>query len=257
MTSINSLVHAAGALERKLDTVANNLANASTTGFKADQAAFKEVLSTAQRVAPESTEESFLSHEYLDQYVGMDRSSVQVDEIGKDFSTGRLRQTGNQLDLALDGSGFFTLETPQGTRYTRAGSFKLDNEGRLVTFEGNRLMGENGEIRVNGSQVQISDAGQVSVDGEVVDTLRLAEFRRPQNLQKLGGNLFAPLHQDDVPIPAQNTAVKQGMLEDSNVNTVLEMTRMISAQRAYETVQRAMSNVDKLNERAISIARVG
>ncbi|MGA1598212.1 MAG: flagellar basal-body rod protein FlgF [bacterium] len=257
MTSINSLVHASGALERQLDTVANNLANASTTGYKADQAAFKEVLATVQRVAPESTEESFLSHEYLDEYVGMERSTVKVDEIGKNFTVGRLRQTGNQLDLALEGQGFFTVSTPQGMRYTRAGNFQLDGEGRMVTHDGFALMGQNGEIRVNGSELQVDAGGQVVVDGQVVDSLQINEFRRPQNLQKLGANLFAPVHSDDVPIPAQEVSLKQGMLEDSNVNTVLEMTRMITAQRAYETVQRAISNIDRIDERAISIARVG
>ncbi len=89
MSGLTSLVQAGGVLEKKIETVANNLANASTVGFKEDQPSFREVLSTVQRVVPQSDEENFLSHEYLDQYVGMDKSAVMVDEIGKNFTTGR------------------------------------------------------------------------------------------------------------------------------------------------------------------------
>ena len=90
MSGLTSLVQAGGVLEKKIETVANNLANASTVGFKEDQPSFREVLSTVQRVVPQSDEENFLSHEYLDQYVGMDKSAVMVDEIGKNFTTGRV-----------------------------------------------------------------------------------------------------------------------------------------------------------------------
>ena len=101
MSGMTSLVQAAGVIEHKMETVANNLANVNTVGFKEDQPSFREVLSTVQRVVPESLEERFLSHEYLDDYVGMDKSAVIVDEVGKNFEPGRLRSTGNDLDLQL------------------------------------------------------------------------------------------------------------------------------------------------------------
>ncbi|MED5483483.1 MAG: flagellar basal body protein, partial [SAR324 cluster bacterium] len=97
MSGMTSLVQAAGVIERKMETVSNNLANVNTVGFKEDQPSFREVLSNAQRVAPESLEERFLSHEYLDDYVGMDKSAVVVDEVGKNFEPGRMRTTGNDL----------------------------------------------------------------------------------------------------------------------------------------------------------------
>ena len=151
MSGLTSLVQAGGVLEKKIETVANNLANASTVGFKEDQPSFREVLSTVQRVVPQSDEENFLSHEYLDQYVGMDKSAVMVDEIGKNFTTGRFRDTGNELDLALENEGFFSISTPQGERFTRAGNFKLDSQGRMVTQDGFPLLGKKGPIQIKGN----------------------------------------------------------------------------------------------------------
>ena len=101
MSGMTSLVQAAGVIEHKMETVANNLANVNTVGFKEDQPSFREVLSTVQRVVPESLEERFLSHEYLDDYVGMDKSAVIVDEVGKNFVPGRIRSTGKSPTVQL------------------------------------------------------------------------------------------------------------------------------------------------------------
>ena len=101
MSGMTSLVQAAGVIEHKMETVANNLANVNTVGFKEDQPSFREVLSTVQRVVPESLEERFLSHEYLDDYVGMDKSAVIVDEVGKNFEPGRIRSTGKRPTVQL------------------------------------------------------------------------------------------------------------------------------------------------------------
>ena len=128
MSGITSLVQAAGVVEHKMETISNNLANVNTVGFKEDQPSFREILSTVQRITPESDEEKFLSHEYLDDYVSMDKSAVIVDEIGKNFELGRIRFTGNDLDFALANEGFFTIATPQGERYTRGGNFQLDSK---------------------------------------------------------------------------------------------------------------------------------
>ena len=257
MSGLSSLVQASGVLEKKIESVANNLANINTVGFKEDMPSFKEVLSIVQRVVPQSEEESFLAHEYLDQYVGMDKSAVMVDEIGKNFTTGRFRDTNNELDLALENEGFFSISTPQGERYTRDGQFKLDSQGRIVTYDGFPVLGNKGPIVVNGSgPMQVDENGQVAINGKVLDRLKTVRFRNQDKLQKLGQNFFAPIRSDDVPIPTKEVLVKQGMLEDSNVNSVMEMTRMVNATRSYEMVQRAISNLDALDEKAISISRV-
>ena len=244
-------------LEKKIETVANNLSNVNTVGFKEDQPSFREVLSIVQRVAPQSHEESFLSHEYLDQYVGMDKSAVMVDEIGKNFSIGRFRETGKELDLALENEGFFSIRTPQGERYTRAGNFKLDSQGRIVTYDGYPVQGKKGQLVIRvGGPIHIDENGQVAVNGKVLDRIQTIRFRDQNRLQKLGQGFYAPLHSDDVPIPSEDVIIKQGYLEDSNVNTVMEMTRMVNAARSYEMVQRAISNLDSMDEKAITLSRV-
>ena len=169
MSGMTSLVQAAGVIEHKMETVANNLANVNTVGFKEDQPSFREVLSAVQRIVPESLEERFLSHEYLDDYVGMDKSAVIVDEVGKNFEPGRMRFTGNDLDFAIANEGFFTIETPQGERFTRNGNFQMDSEGRIVTNEGFFVLGEKGPITVKNGPVHIDESGQVHVDGEISD----------------------------------------------------------------------------------------
>jgi flagellar basal-body rod protein FlgG len=257
MSGLKSLVQASGVLEKKMESVTNNLANVNTVGFKEDQPSFKEILSLSERVVPQSADENFLSHEYLDQYVGMDKSSVIIDEIGKNFSNGRFRVTDNELDLALENEGFFSISTPQGERFTRAGHFKLDGTGQLVTNSGYPVLGENGPILINESgRIEINESGYIAISGNIIDRLKTVRFRNENNLQKLGQNFYAPILSDDVPIPSEKIKVKQGTVEESNVNTVMEMTRMINATRSYEMVQKAITNLDKINEKAISISRI-
>ena len=239
-----------------METISNNLANVNTVGFKEDQPSFREVLSTVQRVTPESDEESFLSHEYLDDYVGMDKSAVVVDEVGKNFEIGRIRFTGNDLDFAISNEGFFSIKTPQGERYTRGGNFQLDSNGRFVNNDGYPVLGEKGEITVKEGSISVNESGQISVNGVIEDSFRLVRFRNQDKLQKLGQGFFAPININDLPIVSNEIKIKQGMLEDSNVNSMLEMTRMINATRAYESVHKALSRIDKLDETAIGLVKV-
>ena len=255
MSGMTSLVQAAGVIEHKMETIANNLSNVNTVGFKEDQLSFLEVLSSVQPVTPESQEERFLSHEYLDDYVGMDKSAVVVDEVGKNFEPGRMRSTGNDLDFAITNEGFFTIATPQGERFTRAGNFQLDVNGRIVTNDGYPVLGKKGEIVIKDGLVQVNESGQVTVDGVTKDFFRLVRFKNQDQLQKLGQGFFAPININDIPIASEKIKVKQGMLEDSNVNSMLEMTRMINATRAYESVNKALSRLDKLDEKAITMVQ--
>ena len=255
MSGITSLVQAAGVIEHKMETVSNNLANVNTVGFKEDQPSFREVLSNVQRITPESLEERFLSHEYLDDYVGMDKSAVVVDEVGKNFEPGRMRSTGNNLDFAISNEGFFTISTPQGERFTRAGNFQLDSTGRIVTNDGYPVLGGNGVITIKKGSIGVSESGLLSVDGIIADSFRLVRFRNQDQLQKLGQGFFAPVNSNDLPVASDEIKLRQGMLEDSNVNSLLEMTRMITATRAYESVHKALSRIDRLDEKAISLVQ--
>lgn len=257
MSGIYSLVSAGKAMERKVETSTNNLSNLDTVGYKEDQLTFREVLSTANRIVPESGEEKFLSHEYLDLYVGMDKSSVIVDGSDSNFEMGPLRYTQNPLDLALGTEGFFTIATPQGNRYSRAGQFNLDSQSKIVTDDGFPLLGKNGPITIKGKDIEIDESGSVYVDGNFVDSLKLVRFRDQAGLQKLGRSFYAPISSDNVPKDSDDIKVQQGMVEQSNVSTIKEMVGMIGANRAYESVRKAMSTVDRVDEKAISISRIG
>lgn len=256
MSSIYSLISAGNIFERQMDTSANNLANANSTGYKEDQLAFREILSKAQKIVPQSGEELFLNHENLDQYVGMDKSAVMVDSVGNNFAQGPMKATNNALDLALENEGFFAISTPQGERFTRNGSFTLDAKNQIVNSEGNVLLGQTGKpIVANGTVINIDENGGVAVDGQVVDSLKLVRFRNPNGLQKLGQGFYAPVDSDNPPVVNKEIRVKQGTIEDSNVNTVKEMVRMIQANRSYESVMKSMSHIDQLNKKAISIVQ--
>ncbi len=256
MSGIQSLISAGRAYEKTLESSSNNLTNASTTGYKGDQPVFREVLSKATRVAPESDEELFQPHEYLDLYVGMDKSSVVIESVGKNFSEGPIRATDNPFDLAIEKEGFFTISTPQGDRYTRGGQFSLNHNGEIVTKDGFQVLGRQGPIKIEGTDVKVDANGGVHVDGQFVDSLNVVEFRNPHNLQKLGKSMFAPMGSDNVPIPAKEAVIKQGMIEESNVSTVKEMVNMINGNRVYEQIQKAMTSMDRLDEKAISISRL-
>lgn len=255
-SGIRSLLSSGHAIERSVETIANNLSNSNTDGYKSDQPTFREVLSRASQVAPQSTEESFTSHEYLHLIPNRSHSAVTVDEIGKDFSPGLMKQTGNDLDLALGSEGFFTVLTPQGERFTRDGNFQLNAQKQMVNQDGFLVLGNQGPITIKGSQVQVTNEGSISVDGTTQsNTLKLVKFQDPNRLQKLGRNLLAPVDASNSPVVTTNARVQQGALEGSNVNTIKEMTRLITANRAYEMVQKALSNIDGLNEKALTIAR--
>jgi flagellar basal-body rod protein FlgG len=176
-----------------------------------------------------------------------------------DFSTGSVKNTGNDFDLALIGKGFFCVQKPDGVHYTRKGDFTLNADGVLVTRNGWPVMGEGGEITVknkeNPHQLKkfgVDEEGNVSVDGKQVGKLRIVDFNQPYKLRKMGDTLFKPA--DNSP-PAQETEdvkVSQGFVEQSNVDVVKMMTEMIEVLRGYESYQKVIRTADEANARAIN-----
>lgn len=236
------------------DTIANNLANVNTTGYKKDVAVFRtfpEMLlwrltdadkSQAKAAAAEQAPKPAL--------IGSMGTGVRVDGIFQVHSLGALRQTGATLDLALGGEGFFVVSTPQGERYTRNGSFSLDEEGYIVTTEGRRVLGRRGAIRVEGKDVQVDARGGVRVDGRLADTLRIVDFADRNSLTKQGDSLFAG--PQPVNLGPDRFRVLQGYLEQSNVNPVSEMVNMITAMRSYEANQKAIQAEDQLLNKVVN-----
>lgn len=217
--------------QRRLDVLTNNLANANTVGFKGDQIQFDSLLATAAGASPTSETPTYASERF-----------------STDFSQGTLQKTDNTLDVALEGDGFFVVNTPQGTAYTRQGNFHRGAGGKLLTTEGYEVQG-SGNLNVSGSHIEINAKGQVIADGNTVGTLSVVDFPKPYQLTKLGGGLFAPANAQAVPAPA-NAEVKQGFLEGSNVKVIVEMARMIEASRYFESCAKAVKSYDDMAAKA-------
>ena len=214
---MDGFFNAYSALEARMkivDVVANNLANAQTTGFKRD---FGHVLQGEK---------------------GFD-VGTQVD-----LSAGDLLNTGNELDVAIDGDGFFAVQTPDGVRYTRAGSFSVNQHGELVTKDGMKVLAESGSpIVASDGAIAIQDGGMVTVDGNEIATLKIVNFSNISKLQKEGFYRFSFNGSDDEIQKVPDPRVKGGYLERSNVNPVTEMVHLMAAYCEFEAVQRTVKTL--------------
>ena len=244
---------ASGALayEKRLQIISNNLANANTVGYKMDNGHFR-VFDLAENENPTFNEPPELNTSNAPLFW------MQFD-MHTDFSGGSLKSTGNDLDLALIGDGFFCVQTPDGVAYTRKGSLTLDANGLLVTQDGWPVLGEGGEITVDGQENQqthkrlsVDEEGNISVDGKQVDSLRIVDFPKPYSLTKIGDTLFQPAAAAAGETKAEDVKVSQGFVELSNVDAVKMMTEMIEVLRGYESYQKVIRSVDEANAKAIN-----
>ncbi len=235
-------------LERQIDVIANNVANINTTGFKANKSLFEEYLNSDARA---------------DNFAAGDRRVSFVQDRGTyhDFAQGAFEKTTNPLDVAIDGRGFITVQTPAGERYTRDGSFQINAQGQLVTTGGHVVVGANGPIvfQPTDRDITISSEGVITVREGVVTQfdsirgkLKLAKFDNPQRLQKEGANLYSA----PAGVAAQaDTAsrINQGFVEKSNVGAVVEMSRMMDVMRTYQQVASMMQQQNDLRKTAIQM----
>jgi flagellar basal-body rod protein FlgG len=238
---------AAGALQQqvRLEMLSNNLANVNTIGYKADLPLFR-FAEPAQAADPVTGDVPKLSP-YL--------SPI---DYATNFSEGALRQTGNPLDVAIVGSGFFAVQTPDGIQYTRKGSFSVNDQGQLSTADGNAVMGQGGDIAIEGSRVDISETGEVTVDGAVVDVLRIVDFEMPYRMRKVGDTRFVPAESAVRPQDSRNFRIAQGAVEASNVDALRTMTEMIETLRVFESYQKAIRAADDATAKTVSeVGRVG
>jgi flagellar basal-body rod protein FlgG len=242
-------VAASGALlqQMRLDLLTNNLANVNSPGYKADKPIFRLPTDEANAAVSGLTSRGQrpAARQVLSPYTPPFDSVI-------DFSAGALKQTGNPLDVAIVGPGFFAVDTPDGEQYTRKGSFIVDADGNLTTPDGYAVLGEGGPISVTGSQVYIDEAGNVSADGKVVGQLKLVNFAAPERLDKTGSALFAAGDPANPPQPADEVTLSQGYLERSNVNAVRTMTQLIETTRIFETYQKVISAMDQADGKAVT-----
>ncbi|MEW6417047.1 MAG: flagellar hook basal-body protein [Nitrospirota bacterium] len=210
----------------QMEVISQNLANAATAGYKKDNISFKDYL------IPKDT--------FVFQPDG--RVMSNISSLKTDFSAGELVKTGNSLDIAIDGNGFISLE---GNLYTRRGDMKRNSEGYLTSYNGIKVLGSSGPVRLPDGKVEISITGDIAVNGIVIDSLKLVEFPNTDGLSKVGDGIFFKQEGGT----KSNASVKQTYLEASNVDVIKEMVRMIETLREFESFQKAIRIFDEASEK--------
>ncbi len=219
-----------GGLRRQLDVVANNLANMNTSGFKGEKMMFVEHLVNSKGgYRP----------------IGEKQAYVRDIATMRDFSEGPLEQTGNPLDLAISGEGYFTIQTDQGNRYSRNGHFELDEAGQLVTKSGDPVLAEGGSpvfFAPGDTKIAIGRDGTISTQNGDLGKLAVVKFANEQELRPGAGGLMAT---ETTPDAVENPNIQQGMLEGSNVLPIVEMSHMIKVHRTYDGVKNFLEREDE------------
>ncbi len=254
----------------RMDEIANNLANVDLNGYKKDTAiekAFPEML--MRRMNDNGVYVFPLGSVDTTPIVGTIGTGVETNEVYTNFAQGPLKQSDNEFDMALEGSGFFTVQTPQGERLTRNGAFLIDKDGYLVTKSGDQVMGENGPIKLKKNNFVVDQDGVVWQNAtfaaddkrlvspeenqweniQKVDRLRIVDVTRKRYLQKQGDSYWKATDESGPPEiigPEARPKVRQGFLEGSNVNPVTEMVEMIEVNRAYDANQKTIQTEDAL-----------
>jgi len=226
-----------------LSLLANNLANATTSGYKVDREFY-----------------GLYHSDDAENPLGSVTTMPVVERQWTDFSQGTLEPTGNPLDVALSGRGFLSVNGPSGPLYTRNGSFQVSSSGELVNSEGYRVRGQGGApIHVAfGHPIEISSTGAIQQDGRVIGKLEIVDFKSAAGLQKLSGTCFQNIDSKNPPLPALDANVEQGKLETSNVVVPEAAMRLVGVMRQFEMLQKAVSLGVEMNAKAIQeVARVG
>jgi len=218
-------------LARQMEVVANNVANMTASGFKAEAMLLEPVPVAA----------------------GSGRRLAYVQDVGmiRDLAPGPITTTGNPLDVAIEGPGYFTIQTADGVRYARSGQFRPSELGELATADGDLVLDDGGAplaLPLEGGAITIAEDGTVSSAAGVVGRIELVTFADEQRLRKVGGGLYQT---DQAPLPADGARLVQGALEGSNVRPILEMTQMMSTLRAYQGTQRLLDTHHELQRKAI------
>jgi len=249
------------AQQKNIDVVANNLANVNTTGFKKSRADFQDLV--YQNLKSSGSPSTSSTEVPTGIQIGL---GTRLAAVSKLFTAGDLTQTSNELDMAIEGDGFFQIQQTDGTTaYSRAGAFKKDSQGRIVTSDGNPLLPEI-VIPSNATKINIGSDGTVSVtqSGQTTTTtvgsIQLSLFSNPSGLSSLGKNLYQQTDSSGSPTtgtPGQNGlgTISQGYLEMSNVSVAEEMVNMIVGQRAYEINSKAVQTADEMLQTANNLRR--
>ncbi len=230
---INGLLEASRGCSKeeiRMDVISTNLANSNVIGYKKDRVSFQKMLKQAE-----------------------DGSGSQpAVTLRADLEQGDVKQTGNELDVAIFGKGFFKVNTENGVRYTRKGNFTLDTAGNLITQGGDQVLGEGGPIKIIGNNITIDADGNITTNMGQMGKIAIVDFEESGSIIKEGKSYFANPQELPEDSKLTETKIHQGYVELSNVNTAEEMVNMIQALRAFESYQKSMRVIDELNEKAIN-----
>lgn len=240
------------AQERVMEVVANNLANLNTAGFKGDNVSFTLLEPEPEKnykdpIPPANYKVNF---EDLMPLRGNEMSYVGVASIERDTTQGPAIMTENSLDLMLEGDGYFAVNTPEGTRYTRAGDLTMNADGALITKSGHPVMGDKGSIYLRSNAFEVNPRGEVYQDGQLIDRLQVYQFSEEKQLERVGNNYYFFDGEIESVQRLDFPAVRQGYVEGSNVNAMKNLTAMIIAHRSYEAYQKAVSNYDQMMDKS-------
>ncbi len=227
-----------------LDMLANNIANASSPGFKSDREFFGLYLSAEANDSPAGTTPAVLP---------------VIERRWTDFAQGSITPTGNPLDLALNGKGFFVANAPSGPLFTRDGSFRISKQGELETLDGYTVQAQNGKpIQLDNSKpVDISPVGMVRQGGQDISQISIVDFEDPAALAKRGNNYFRSDISSVQPAAATKTEIQQGRLEAANSQPAESAVRLVNVMRQFESLQKAMSIGNEMNRQAVQeVAKV-
>lgn len=238
---ISAVANTSQRMMQQLDVAAHNLANTSTSGFKAEHLHYsvKQLRTYGKETSSALSLDGILSFE-----------GIKIT----DSSQGVLTKTGNSLDMAIEGEGFFCIQQKNGTTYTRNGSFVLNKNGELVTKTGLNVLGESGAIRINGQSVEVDNDGSIRVDGNAVGKVKIVTFKNINNLVRSSEGQFIDEGNAEI-TKTDKYRVVGGYLESSNVNSIKEMVDMIDLQRSFESYQKIILTFSDLDK--ISINKIG
>ncbi len=251
------------AQQRKVDTIANNVANVNTPGFKKDHITFKEYMTTLDKGHHDIDlpRKEWAPQDFYKSY-GAENSQVRVDANYTNFQQGQLSPTGNNLDVGLRGKGFLEVQTPNGIRFTRRGILSLRSDGLLITDQGHPVLAKSNDPQApaEGRQIKLPTSsrniaitlqGDLYADNQPVAKLNIAEFNDMHALRKEGGSLFINKDFNNVK-KVQSTSVHQGFVEQSNVNAVDEMSELIKAHRHFEAIQNVIKTYDQVSQKGVN-----
>jgi len=224
---------------RRLEIVSNNIANVSTPGFKVSRPVFNAF------TGEDESGNGMLQNTFVSMY-----------DSYLNFAPAPLLETGNNLDFAIEGEGFFVVSTKDGPMYTRNGKFALSIDKKLVTANGDPVLGKGGEISIDGKQINVENDGSIYVDNTFIDSIKIVDFEDKKYIRNYGKNLFINTKEGSAEIIPENSTIRQGYYEASNVDIMREMIEMIHTVRAYEAYTKLGESLDDVLGKLIDVSRL-